>query len=94
MSDAANNALLFEEEIDVRVIDAFIKALDDRNPRLSEPMRYLMDRLVRHESFRGYIDREVEYHVKRLMSGMYPRNTPEPFNPRMDMYRKKGFSAW
>jgi hypothetical protein len=76
MSDAANNALLFEEEIDVRVIDAFIKALDDKNPRISEPMRYMMGRLVRHEAFREYITKEVTYQVenalRRYMQAQYP----------------------
>jgi hypothetical protein len=76
MSDAANNALLFEEEIDRRVIDAFIKALDDRNPRISEPMRYLMERLVCHEAVRGYISREVVYQtenaLKRYVQAQYP----------------------
>ncbi len=74
MSDAANNALLFEEEIDRRVLDAFIAVLNDR--RLELETEHFIRSLVQHPIMREYISREVVYQtenaLKRYVQAQYP----------------------
>ena len=83
MSDAANNALLFDEEIDRRVVDAFISTMGD--PRREQETEYVVRALIQHPAMREHIYREVEYHVKRLIETMYPRHNKDPYNPRISM---------
>jgi hypothetical protein len=65
MSDAANNALLFEEEIDNRVLYAFINALND--PRREQETGYVVQAIFQHPIMREHITKEIVYRVENTL---------------------------
>lgn len=84
MSDAANNALLFEEEIDRRIIaalgTAFTKPLD-------QEVSYLVRAMLSHSEFRSVIQRIIQDEMLHFMHSQ--RIEQEKRYLPMTMYEKK-----
>ena len=74
MSDAANNALLFEEEIDRRVLAALGTAFC--TPSMEQEVGYLVRAMFQHPAMREYICKEATYQVenalRRYVQAQYP----------------------